>query len=170
MLTDSHIKEGLSRAYILAVAHRAGFDCSFGTAFDYGIDGAIHQISVRADGRYWKTGFLIEFQAKASHDCIFTESTVAYDLKAKNHHDLVETNVGAPRILILLALPKDPNDWLRSSADELVLKRCAFWASLRGQAPTPNLTTQRITIPRTQTFDVAALRAMMERVRRGEPL
>ena len=28
MLTENHIKEGLSRAYILAVAHRAGFNYS----------------------------------------------------------------------------------------------------------------------------------------------
>jgi hypothetical protein len=170
MLTENHIKEGLSRAYILAVAHRAGFDCSFATGFDYGIDGAIHAIEVRPNGRRWKTGFVLEFQAKASHNCVFSDSALAYDLDVKNHDDLVETHVGAPRILIVLALPNDSAEWLRSSKEELVLKRCAYWASLRGQAPTVNTSTRRIAIPLSQTFDVAGLEALMGRVKKGESL
>ena len=63
MLTENHIKEGLSRAYILAVAHRAGFNCSL-REFDYGIDGTFHDIKI-VNGRHVESGYRIDFQAKA---------------------------------------------------------------------------------------------------------
>ena len=65
MLTESHIKEGLSRAYILAVAHRAGFNCSLKREFDYGIDGTFYDVKV-VGKRHVETGYNIDFQAKAS--------------------------------------------------------------------------------------------------------
>lgn len=46
MLTEEHIKEGLSRAYVLAVAHRAGFNISK-SEFDYGIDGTFKEHSCK---------------------------------------------------------------------------------------------------------------------------
>ena len=165
MLTDNHVKEGLSRAYILAVAHRAGHNCSLLREFDYGIDGTFHDVKVR-DGRRVESGFAIDFQAKASEACEVGEQRVAYHLAAKNHRDLAEAE-GTPRILIVLALPPDPEDWLRISADALIMKRCAWWISLRGHPPTQNKEKQRIEIPRAQVFDVAALRAMMQRVKAG---
>ena len=41
MLIDNHVREGLSRAYIQAIAHRAGYNGSL-REFDYGIDGTFH--------------------------------------------------------------------------------------------------------------------------------
>jgi len=166
MLTENHIKEGLSRAYILAVAHRAGFNCSL-REFDYGIDGTFHDVKVIGKRRV-ETGFNIDFQAKASQNCAVSTAGVTYVLSAKNQRDLVETEVGTPRILIVLALPKDSNDWLQTSTDKLVLQRCAWWLSLRGHPPTQNDTASTIKIPLNQSFDVAALTAMMNRVKRGE--
>lgn len=165
MLTENHVKEGLSRAYILAVAHRAGHNCSLRREFDYGIDGTFHHVMVR-DRRRVESGFAIDFQAKASEQCEIDEGRVIYDLSAKNHRDLTEAE-GTPRILIVLALPPDPDDWLRISADALTMKRCAWWTSLRGQTPTTNRDKHRIEIPRGQVFDVAGLQAMMQRVKSG---
>ena len=166
MLTESHIKEGLSRAYILAVAHRAGFNCSLKREFDYGIDGTFYDVKV-VGKRHVETGYNIDFQAKASQNCTVSATTVSYVLSAKNQRDLVETDVGTSRILIVLALPPDSALWLKTSPDELVMKRCAWWTSLRGQQPTQNDTGQTIKIPIGQTFDVASLTSMMARVKMG---
>lgn len=75
---------------------------------------------------------------------------------------------GTPRILVVLLLPDDAAQWLTCTEDALTLRRCAWWASLRGQAATANDKTLRIDIPRAQRFDAEALGAMMDRVRSGE--
>lgn len=165
MLTDNHIKEGLSRAYILAVAHRAGLNCSL-REFDYGLDGTFHDIRI-VKNRRSESGFKIDFQAKASENCRISKSDITYVLSAKNHRDLAEVDVGTPRILIVLALPEDSRDWLATSPDMLILRRCAWWLSLRGQPPTQNAATETVRIPIGQTFDVDALTKMMARVKAG---
>lgn len=167
MLTTNHIKEGLSVAYIHAVATRAGFSCS-ARPVDYGIDGSINEIQVRAtDGRRYETGFGIDYQAKASENCLIGSAHVQYDLEVKTHIDLVEPTRGRPLILILMALPKDPAKWLQLSHRRLLLRRCAWWIHLRGQTPSGNKQTVRVSIPRTNVFDVATLTNMMHVVRTG---
>lgn len=163
MLTENHIKEGLSRAYILAVAHRAGFNCTL-REFDYGIDGTFRDVQ-RVGKRRVESGFSIDFQAKASERCDVEGDYVAYDLEAQSQRDLVDEGVGCPRILIVLALPEERSRWLEVSDDALLLRRCAWWVSLRGAEPTPNAQTTRIRIPRGQVFDVGALESMMSRVK-----
>ena len=165
MLTENHIKEGLSRAFILAVAHRAGLNCAF-QAFDYGLDGSFRDVKTVGSRRV-ESGFSIDFQAKASENCTLDDDFVTYSLESKSHKDLVDGTVGAPRILIVLALPADKTKWLEVSAESLVLRRSAFWMSLRGEAPTSNKTTQVVKIPRAQVFDVQAVTGMFGRVRAG---
>ncbi len=165
MLTENHIKEGLSHAYIRAIAHRAGFNVSV-REFDYGIDGTFLPVKSR-DGRLVESGFPLDFQAKASQRPEIDGDQVVYDLEAKTHRDLTDTD-GGPRILILLALPTDKTEWLTVSDEALVLRRCAWWVSFRGQKPTDNDATQRVRIPTTQRFDVGALATLMRRVQKGD--
>ena len=166
MLTQQHIQEGLSRAYALAVACQAGYSCNFTSSFDYGMDGAFHEITARG-GRLVESGFQIQFQLKASTNCVFTDDNLRYGLKATNYNDLVETNVGTPRILLVLALPKEDTDWLDLSIDALILRRCMWWHSLHGQARTSNERTRGIRIPLDQQLTVKGLRELMRRARAG---
>lgn len=171
MLTENHIREGLSRAFIFAVAHRAGLNCCLARSFDYGIDGELLDIKV-SGGRHIDSGFSIEFQAKASGACSITATEVIYDLEVKTYHDLIDHNRPAwkPFILILLGLPVDPNEWLTVTSDALLLRRSAWWISLRGQPRSSSKSTQRIKIPKSNVFDVTTARLLMERTKRGEIL
>lgn len=173
MLTDKHIREGLSRAYIQAVAFRAGFNVAF-DAFDYGIDGTFSEVKrvnePNGTSRYRQSGFKIDFQAKASSSAnrlSISDTSIEFALEAKSQRDLADPE-GTKRILILLVLPDDPAQWLATDEDALVLRRCAWWLWLQGQAPTTNSDSVVVQIPRAQRFDVAALQAMMQRVRVGE--
>lgn len=169
MLTSDHIKEGLSRAYISAVAHRAGFNMSF-TSFDYGMDGTFIDVKVR-NGRYVDSGFKIDFQAKASQDCTFDGKHCIFHLKNKNYNDLADPATGTPRILILLSLPQQDSDWLSVSIDQLTMKRAVWWASLKGQPFVEEKDSKKtVKIPIDQRFDVAALVMMMDRCKKGEAL
>ncbi len=169
MITVNHQKESLSRSLIQAVAGRCGMICSFGN-FDYGIDMTLHDVAERTENgsrRYFQTGFDIDVQAKSTVSAELNEEHVVCDLEIKNYNDLRETTVGKPRILVLLVLPPDESQWLELTEDELVLRRCAYWYSLRGADETPNRQTVRIHIPRSNLFTVAALKDLMLRRKRG---
>lgn len=169
MLSENHIREGLSRAFILAVAHRAGLNCILKHEFDYGVDGELCDIKIRG-GRRIQSGFSVEFQAKASGDCDVQASQVVYDLEAKSYADLIDTTRprGKPFILIVLAMPVEPDRWLKVTSDSLLLRRSAWWVSLRGQPPVVNARKKRIFIPKENVFNVEAARELIERTKRGE--
>lgn len=167
-ITVQHQKEALSQAYVRAVIAKAGFN--FGkTDFDYGIDGTIKDV-INRNGRYVDSCFGINFQLKSSCDVTFENGLVIYDLESKNYNDLVAESSMLPNILILLALPLNSDEWLEVTAEQLVMKKCAWWCSLEGQEPTTNQATKRIAIPDCQIFSPAALVALMEKVKGGEKL
>ena len=166
MITEEHIKEGLSRAYIMAVAHRAGFNCAL-REFDYGIDGTFIEVADMAGGGKVESGFKLDFQAKASIRATRANGTIRYPLEADAFNRLVAQQGGTPRILILLEMPPAPNEWLALTDEQLVLKRCAWWHSLADQPPTANTDSKTIHIPATQRFDVQALNNLMNRVKQG---
>ena len=118
---------------------------------------------------YVESGFNLDFQAKASS----SENLVAVqpegvrcDLERKSQRALAMPS-RTPRVLILLVLDQDDAKWLTTNDKALVLRRCAWWTSLRGQAPVDGDGRTRIQIPRAQRFDVAALHAMMQTVQSG---
>lgn len=166
MLLRPHRQESLSRAYIQTIASRCGLNCSF-RDFDYGIDVTLHPIH-RRENRYIETGFNLDIQAKSAFRVTVTELEVLYDLEVKTYDDLRSTNVGTPRILVLLVQPENESDWTHMDEEELRLRRCAYWMSLKGREPTSNTETIRVSIPRANRFSIEALRGIMERLRDGE--
>ncbi|WP_082671777.1 DUF4365 domain-containing protein [Bittarella massiliensis (ex Durand et al. 2017)] len=167
-ITIQHQKEALSQAYVRAVIAKAGFN--FGKSeFDYGIDGTIKDV-INRGGRYCESCFGINFQLKSSCNVSFQDGKVVYDLESKNYNDLISESSMLPNILILLVFPENSDEWLDVSADQLVLKKCAWWCSLEGQEPTINRATKRISIPDCQIFSSAALVDLMEKVKGGEKL
>ncbi len=166
MLIRSHRQESLSRAYIQAIAARCGLNCSF-RAFDYGIDVTLHEIQQR-DGRYVETGFNLDIQAKSTYAATLNDTHVLYDLDVKTYDDLRDPNVGTPRILVLLVQPETEGEWTNETEEELRVRRCAYWLSIKGREPTTNTSTIRILIPKANRFSIESLQGMIERVRNGE--
>jgi hypothetical protein len=168
MLTRAHRQEALCRAYIHAVAGHCGLTCSF-RDFDYGIDMTVHHIKV-VEGRRSETGYRLDIQAKASTSAMLTADSVVHDLETRAYNDLREEAGDVPRILVLLSMPDAEGEWLGFEEGGLLLRRCAYWVSLRGRPPTSNTDSVRITIPRVNVFSPAGLAALMVKVRVGEPL
>lgn len=172
MITVNHQKESLSRSLIQAVAGRFGMICSF-SAFDYGIDVRILEVATRefhGKQQYRETGFCIDIQAKSTTSVAFEPDQVVYDLDARNYNDLCDPDVGTPRILVLLVLHEDKNKWLALTERRVVMKRCAYWYSLKGKPPTKNNRRVRIRIPRQNVFDARALHDLMQRRKNGGDL
>lgn len=109
----------------------------------------------------------LDIQLKATIDLEPTkEGTFRYPLKRRNY-DLLRVPTLVPNVLVVLALPRDSADWLTVTADQLVLRRCAYWVSLKGYPETENQDTVTITVENENRFDVEALMALMERARTG---
>lgn len=168
MLIKSHRQESLSRAYIQAIAGRCGMNCSL-RDFDYGIDVTLHEITLRKN-RYVETGFNLDVQAKSTGNAVLHEEHIQFDLAVKNYDDLRDSDVGTPQILVVLVMPAEEAQWTTMTEDQLLLRKCAYWLSLKGREATTNTDSIRVDIPRANLFSMEALHAMMQRIRLGEEL
>jgi hypothetical protein len=151
---------------VQAIAAQAGLNYStFG--WDYGID-----VSLRAVERIGTiirdTGLQLDLQLKSTTRASVGDTVVSYDLDARSYQHLRVQPPMCPRILVLLVLPDDDEKWLSQSPEELILRHCAYWLSLRGMESVATVSTVRLAIPRSSVFSVQAVRAIMDGLRRGE--
>jgi hypothetical protein len=91
-------------------------------------------------------------------------------LSIKNYNDLRLTDLMVPRILVVVLVPPDIEDWLVHTEHEMLIRRCGYWVSLLGQPPTDNETRITVDIPRTNMFTPETLTAMMQQIHNGETL
>ena len=162
MITEQHTKELLSRAFVLALAAKAGFNVSV-RELDYGVDATL--CSVRVDAarrRRVEDGFSIHLQLKATIDWEIDDADVVYDLEAKTWNDMVVRDETRPLHLGLLCLDRDAGDWLSCVEERLILQRCCYWYNATGQQPTTNATRTRIRIPRANLLTPDSLIALMD--------
>jgi len=160
LLSTQDRQEALSRAYASAIAAGAGYVTYVP---DYDRDSI--DLGFIAAGRMRPN---LHVQLKATINLRRTGEFFKFPLKKKNYDDLrVPTQV--PRIVVVLALPKKETGWLNVSVSKLVIKRCAYWASLHGKPGLPDgQESVTIEIPAANRFDVAGLRKLMEAARLGD--
>ena len=167
MMTLNDIEEALSRAYVFAVAARAGVD--LGTTFkDYGVDGTFRRIAVLSDNKRMPTGYPVDFQLKASIDCTMNTSTVSYRMKAVAYNKLVwrRNNGGCPIVLILMVLPNDPSQWMAHTEESILIRQCCYWY-LVGETEVDSSTIV-LEIPRSQALTTSGLSALLNAAQAGE--
>ena len=167
-ITEQHRKEDLGQAFVTATIAKAGFTVSYSN-HDYGIDGLIKDIA-KADHGYYETGFGINYQLKSSWDVSFDGNYIVYDLESRNYNDLILERTMLPSILILFVLPENESQWLTVSEDQMIIKKSAWWCSLKGLPPTHNTSKKRIRIPKNQLLTPDSLTYLMDKVREGEQL
>ena len=161
LLTVPDQKEGLSLVYAKAVATRAGFLTSVPEPDRDSVD-----LRIQAGGPRRPA---LDLQLKATVD--FGEPQAGglpFRLPIKNYNDL-RVLTQTPRLLVALELPKDESRWMTVTAEELVLRRRAYWLNLQhGHDEVVGQQTVTVHIPEQNVFDVEALRSLMERSRNGE--
>jgi Domain of unknown function (DUF4365) len=168
LLTRNHRQEALSRAYVQAIAARCGMSVSLPNP-DYGIDLTLNDIE-DFGGWHAESGSKLDIQAKSTARAGGTADVIRYDLDLRSYDVLCLPTTGNPRILVVLFLPLDESQWCSQSAEELILRHCAYWLSLRGRPPSTNRKSIRISLPRANVFSVEALRTIMNRIKAGEEL
>jgi hypothetical protein len=168
VLTNQHIAESLSRAYVRAIAGRAGLNLAV-REYDYGVDGSFDEVVVRQNRRV-ESGFSLSFQLKASTQWQLNDAQVVYDLEVKTYNDLIlrrSMRTATPCILILLALPSDSMQWLICEETQLRLQGTCYWEYLSGSL-SENRQSVRIRIPRSQRLNPESLLTLIENVKIGE--
>ena len=171
MITENHTKEALCRAYVQAIAGRAGINALIGkTEFDYGIDGTFSEVQVRIEAgkeRHFSCGFNWDFQLKCTVDWTIDGDQIVYDLEAKTFNDLAvraSTPGTTAAFLIVLCLPKNPDEWIDLDENQLILRKCGYWYRVT-PPPTANKDAIRIRVPRVQKFDHEALKQLFVTLR-----
>ena len=67
-------------------------------------------------------------------------------------------------VLIPDKLPDDQSQWLNQSEDELCLRRCGYWLSLRGEPETTNTDSVTVYLPRQQILTAGAIKNIMQQI------
>ena len=109
----------------------------------------------------------MDVQMKCTAVPATTATAIAFPLPMKNFDDLRATNLQVPRILVVMVVPDAVADWLIQSEQEMALRHCAYWLSLRGRVASSNHGSITVDVPRTNLFTVAALAGIMQGLSQG---
>ncbi|MGB7444182.1 MAG: DUF4365 domain-containing protein [Coleofasciculaceae cyanobacterium] len=159
----SQQKEQFSNTYLQAITTVAGYSLYKPSVDDDSVDWGIAAKGIMGRIRAPR----LELQLKSTARELLEDNYLRYPLKLKNYDDLRLADFAIPRILVILVLPEHLTDWLQQSEEELCIRYCAYWVSLRGLPETPNTTTVTISLSRTNQFTVAALQLIMQRISQG---
>ena len=159
LLTVPDREEALSRVYARAVAAIAGY-VTADTDFDRdGVD-----LRIQSGGAMRPA---LDLQLKATINLRASpDGHYRFPLNRRNY-DLLRMDTQTPRLLVVLHLPRNEERWVTITAEELVMRRRAFWLSLSGRGATDNQSSVTVRIPMENVFDVDNLRTLMDQSRRG---
>ncbi|MEG4317979.1 MULTISPECIES: DUF4365 domain-containing protein [unclassified Microcoleus] len=155
-------KELFSKAYVRAVAAVAGFSIDL---LELDLNSIDLQITAGSgEGSVYFPE--LKLQLKCTSRDLIDGDCIRYPLKVKNYNDL-RKNALVPRILVVVLVPENLEDWLQQSESELCMKNCAYWMSLRGQPETQNIGNVTVSLPPSNQFTVEALKSMIQRISEG---
>lgn len=164
-LALSSAGEEFNRAYVYGVL--AAARCTWSVE-DVDVDGLDVKVThqYRRDDEYRHTYLGLQLkhtrQTSALHD-----SYISQRLLRDHFNKLRETQPDFPRLLVVMVVPPTLDDWLRQSEDCLMVRRCAYYVSLKNRralAAAQQSTT--VQLPRKNVFNVEAVCSLMDQARR----
>ncbi|MEG4166816.1 MULTISPECIES: DUF4365 domain-containing protein [unclassified Microcoleus] len=154
-------KELFSKAYVRAVAAVAG--CSVDQPEN---DYDSVDLCIKAIGSDPMQPHRLELQLKCTSRDVLDAESVRYPLNVKNYNDLRVTAF-IPRLLVVVLVPENIGEWIQQSEQEMLLRHCAYWVSLRGMPETRNTNRITVELPRRNHFTPQALESIMQRISKG---
>jgi Domain of unknown function (DUF4365) len=156
-------QEQFSKAYIRAVSAIAGCTLAEPEVDDDSID-------ITLSSRRFDRKPKLDIQLKCyMQDTCIEESGLQYSLKRKNYDELRITDVLVPRLLVVVVVPKQIENWLSQSDNEAMIRYCAYWVSLRG-LPDKDQGKITVSIPQLNRVTSDALNELMQKIASGESL
>lgn len=159
---EPHKKELFSFAYAAAVIGAAGYNLMH-PKFDYNsVD-----FSIRGTDSNVAFPFpCLDVQLKCTSQQRAHGNELRFRVPIKNYNDL-RRRAALSRILLLVVVPPSIDQWLISSPEALVLKKCGYWRSLRSLPDVPNLANVTVPIPLTSRFTVESLTGLIGTLEAG---
>ncbi len=160
LLTEPDQMEVLPQIYVRTLAATAGYLTSVPEPDRGSLD-----LRLQAGGDYRPA---LDLQLKAT--TTFPEnpgSILSFQLSIKNYRELSDRDT--PRLLVILALPKERKQWISVTEQELVLRRRAYWLSLQqNYSEITDQETVTVHIPLQNMLNIKTLQDRMEKSRKGE--
>ena len=160
-LSTADQQERLSVAYVLALAAKAGY-----TTSQYDLDRIGIDVDVHSEERMQPASLSLQLKATRRLYRLRDGSGFSFELEADTYNRLRHPKVQVPRLLAVLDMPDDEDEWLTVTVEGLMLRRRMYWLNLYGQPETMQ-SSETVRIPVLQILDVEALRQLMDDSRHG---
>lgn len=164
-MTPEQRKEELSRAYVHVVAAKCGFALGHWTQDQSCIDVTVGAAGVLGAGSLADPKLDVQLKCTANQ-ALVGQHHVALQL-ARRQYERLTAKSFIPKVLVVLVLPEQEDDWVVHSPEQLVLRRCAYFMVTTGLPPITTETTV-VHVPLVNVFSPDALSAMLGRLSRGE--
>lgn len=161
-MTPEQKKEEISKAYVHAVAARCGFVIATWSQDQGCVDSTIGSAGTLGKGLLEDPKLDIQIKATA-RSAVEHETHLAVQLQRSHYDKLRTAQRSIPIVLVVLLLPENETDRIAHSADALILRRCAYWVSLRGAPPITG-DSKLVHVPKTNLFSPQQLQAMLETI------
>lgn len=159
-------QEEFSIAFVHAVASTAGFSIEEIRVDVDSVDLTIMQFGTDDDFPFFDS---LRVQLKCTYAHRPHGGHFPFPLSVKNYNDL-RRRTAYPRILVVVHIPENVDNWLEQSEDSLALYHCGYWISLRDMPATSNTKSVTVNILTAQRFTVAQLQEIMRLIAEGERL
>ena len=162
VLNDDERKANLSFAWLSALASLAGYTCERGAQPDVSSVDAVVRTGRPPDGQ-------IDVQLKSTSSPDIKSDGLHFQLRNPNYDHLRAPRRFCPIILAVLELPADSDDWYECDDEQLVLRRRAWWQSLRGYSEITG-NSKVVVLPEAQLLNPDSLHQLMNRSVQGNPV
>lgn len=162
-------KEEFSYAYINSIVSTAGLSQVIQT---HSLDMKSVDITIQSTDKPFPK-LDVQVKCTSRSDIIdINKKSILWDLPVNNYNQLIDQERWTPLILILVLVPEDINDWviIDQNKSETIVKKCAYWISLKGKNPTSNDKTIRVQIPFTNILTPDSLKLIMDKIGRRQEL
>jgi hypothetical protein len=162
ILNDDERKANLSFAWLAALASLSGYTCERGAQPDVSSVDAVVRTGRPPDGQ-------IDVQLKATSSPDVKADGLYFQLRNPNYDHLRAPQRFCPIILAVLELPAHSNDWYEWDTEQLVLRRRAWWQSLRGYREITG-NSRVVVLPEAQLLSPDTLQRLMNLSVQGNPV
>jgi hypothetical protein len=127
---------------------------------NWGVDAEAH-VHEKIDPASTLWDFKLRFQLKATRQQLtLTNHRFSFPIETPHYNRLrAVAGSDAPTYLVVFQMPADEAEWVDCSPEQLVLRRCLRWVSLRGAAETAQGSIT-VYLPESQLLTPDALRKL----------
>lgn len=167
-MDTAQVKEDISISYIYALCANAGIGYEIIRHDDDSTDGILKKQITLENGSKYNAELKIQLKCTSSTSQ-YTDhgDTITYRLKVKNYNDLCAPST-TPIILGLLILPESPDEWVKWSIEELLIKGCMYWASFSGNKESQNADKVSVSICKANVINSSTLSDILYKIAKEE--